>query len=230
MNWRDTPIHVTNRDNLDRGFRRLVAWLRQAGHGNITVIDNGSTWPPLLAFYDKSPELNVLRLTTNMGPYAFWHLGMQVQQAAPFVVTDPDVVPAVACPSDLVERMLWAMETLPATPCKVGPSLRVDNLPAHYRLHKEVVAWESQWWQRTVTVGESVVAYDALIDTTFALYKAGSGSWPSEGTHYRLAPPYELEHVPWYEDSRHPSEEAAYYREHIDTQWTHWTKLEGVTK
>lgn len=227
MDPKQTPIYITNYNNLERGFRRLLLWLRQAGHTNVIVLDNASTWPPLLEFYASSPELNVVGLPENRGPYALWHLGWHEMQEGPFVVTDPDVVPAPTCPNDLVAQMVKAMETLPATPCKVGPSLRVDNLPDHYRLKREVVAWERQWWQKPTADG---TAYDALIDTTMALYRSGSPSWPPVGTHYRLAPPYQLEHVPWYEDIQRPTEEARYYREHIDRQWTHWTRLEEVVK
>lgn len=219
MDWRETPIYVTNFNNLERGFRRLLAWLRANGHKNITVLDNASTWAPLLDFYAAQPELQVLRLAENKGPYAFWHLELHMQQATPFVVTDPDVVPAVTCPRDLVGKMLEGLETLPSAPCKVGPSLRVDNLPAHYHLRGEVVEWERQWWQRLTADGG---AYEALIDTTFALYKPGSVAWPPVGTHYRLAPPYTVEHIPWYEDSEHPSEERDHYQACARREYIHW--------
>jgi hypothetical protein len=226
VDYHEIPIYVTNFNNLDRGFRRLLAWLREAGHENVTVIDNGSTWPPLEEFYRDTPELMVVRLTENKGPYAFWHLGAHLKQETPFVVTDPDLVPSVTCPRDLVGRMLKAMGELPATPCKVGPSLRVDNLPSCYRHHLEVKGWEEQFWQRSVSDESGrLVAYDAQIDTTMALYAPGSDSWPQVGTHYRLAPPYTVEHVPWYEDSASPSEEAIFYARAIDRQWTHWSKL-----
>ena len=58
------------------------------------------------------------------------------------MVTDPDVVPTVTCPHDLVRRMLEALAASP-TVGKVGPSLRVDNLPPHYLLREEVVEWET---------------------------------------------------------------------------------------
>ena len=66
--WHYTPVFVTNFNNLERGFRRLLAWLRAAGYDNVTVVDNASTWPPLLEFYDRSPEVAVLRLTREQGP------------------------------------------------------------------------------------------------------------------------------------------------------------------
>lgn len=214
----DIPIFINNFNNLDRGFRRLLTWLRDAGYGNVTVIDNASTWPSLLEFYTQSPEPMVVHAGANLGPYALWTLGL-VPQSTPFVVTDPDVVPSVTCPYDLVGRLLEALETLPASPCKVGPSIRVDNLPDHYKHKREVVAWEQQFWQRPV---DGLGAYESLIDTTFALYLAGSVPWPAEGTHYRLAPPYCVEHVPWYEDSDKSNSEREYYQANARRDFIHW--------
>lgn len=219
IDWRGVPIFVTNFNNLERGFRCLLTWLRAAGHENITVLDNASTWPPLLEFYDRSPELQVVRLTENKGPYVFWQMLLHTQQTGPFVVTDPDVVPSVACPYDLVARMLESMETLPHMPCKVGPSLRIDNLPDHYIHKQEVMEWERQYWRYPTADGS---AYEALIDTTFALYKAGSTPWPKEGTHYRLAPPYTVEHVPWYEDSTKECPERTHYKACARKEFLHW--------
>jgi hypothetical protein len=219
MDWHQTPIFVTNFNNLDRGFKRLLTWLRRAGYEHVAVIDNASTWPPLLEFYEHLLEVQVMRLAENLGPYAFWHLGLHTRQLVPFVVTDPDVVPAVTCPHDLVGRLHEALSTLPSSPVKVGPSLRVDNLPACYNHREEVLAWEKQFWQRPTEDGR---AYEALLDTTFALYRPGSKAWPPEGTHYRLAPPYSMEHIPWYEDSVLTNAEREHYKAHARKEFVHW--------
>jgi len=218
MRWQDTPVYVTNFNNLERGFRRLVRWLRDAGHENVTVVDNGSTWGPLLDYYESEPELVVLRVGENKGPYAVWDLDLHNHGGGQFVVTDPDVVPAIDCPRDLVRRMIEVRERF-AGPTKVGPSLRIDNLPSCYGLREKVVAWEGQFWTRPTPEQD---AFHAEIDTTFALYDAGSPAWPG-GTYLRLAPPYTLEHLPWYEDSRSPSQELAYYVSSSNRAWTHWS-------
>jgi len=131
-----------------------------------------------------------------------------------------------------------AMDLLPASPCKVGPSLRIDDLPSQ---HQHIWDWEIQFWKKPTYVcldcrkqmgeclynmgkctGRSITAYDALIDTTFALYQPGSAAWHPERTHYRLAPPYVFRHLPWYETST--SEERDYYIRTSDARWTHWAR------
>ncbi len=209
-----TTVYITNRNNLERGFRQLVTWL-QASDTPIVVIDNWSTYPPLRDFYDHHHEIEVMWQTENLGPYAFWQLGLHKQQKKRFIVTDPDVVPSAECPRDLIALMHRMMDMNFG---KVGPSLRIDNLPDHYAKKQEVIAWERQFWERPV-IGSG--SYYADIDTTFAMYAPGSEVRPA-GECVRLAPPYSFEHVPWYEDNANPTAERAYYHEHARKEWTHW--------
>lgn len=215
MIWLETPIYIVNRDNLTRGFVLLLTWLHEAGHGNITVIDNASTYEPLLDFYEHIPAA-LIRTGRNLGPYAFWELGLHSAQSERFIVADPDTVPAPCCPSNLVQRLHQIMDKYQAS--KVGPSLRLDNLPNCYSQKQRVLDWEAQFWQKPTEAGD---AYDAQIDTTFALYEPGSLAWPP-GRYLRLAAPYLAEHLPWYEDSQRPTEECTYYRSHVESKWTNW--------
>lgn len=217
MDWRDTPVFVTNFNNLERGFRRLIEWLELIGMGNVTVIDNASTYGPLTEFYEGL-SLPLLRQPSNLGPYAFWELRMHEAVHSRYIVTDPDVLPAPDCPSDVVARMHEMMDKYQAG--KVGPSLRTDNLPDHFALKADVVAWEKQFWERLVPDGDVI---HAGIDTTFALYPPGATVQPG-GHSLRLAPPYSFEHLPWYEDTSNPTAEALYYRASLNPQWTHWSR------
>jgi len=216
MNWQDTRVFIINRDNMNRGFIQLLTWLASVGMRNVAVIDNGSTYPPVLDLYGKLSNVQLLRSDENLGPYAFWQLGLHQQQHERFIVTDPDVVPSADCPDDLIERMHQAMDREHVG--KVGPSLRIDNLPDSYARKSEVIAWEKQFWLHPA-IGQG--AYHADIDTTFALYQPHSECRPAGHT-LRLAPPYSVEHRPWYEDSAHPPDEAVYYRSHAKADLIHW--------
>lgn len=224
MNWHDVPIYITNRNNLDRGFRRLILWLREAGMHRVTILDNESTWPPLLDFYNKS-GLHVIHTGSNLGPHAFWTLGLHAAQDVPFIVADSDVVPT--CPFDLVRQLLFVLYEYDNV-AKVGPSLRIDNLPDHYDRKEAVLKWEGQFWQDPVRGRDASepMLYRAGIDTTFALYpprsEAGTSAWDAKAQHLRLGPPYVAEHVPWYDDTTHPSPELQHYRAHTSQQWSNW--------
>ena len=206
MTWKDTPCYIVNFCNLDRGFRRLVDWLLRAGMTNITVIDNNSTWPPLLEYYQTMKGITLLRQSENLGHEAFWKLGYHQYQTERFIVTDPDIVPDEHCPLDLVYRMHQIMDRYKA---KVGPGLRTDNMHPNYFKHDFQIDWEQQFLANPTPRKEG---HWALIDTTFALYEPGWGHWPEKCI--RLGPPYLANHIPWMEDSAVPNAEREFYKEH----------------
>ena len=215
--WRDTPCWILNFNNLDRGFRDLLLWLRRAGMARIAVLDNASTYQPLIDFYD-SPAMagiTLVRSPENLGFEAMWKLGLHLSPITPagsrYILTDPDCVPDKDCPLDLVRKMHEVADRY--APAKVGPALRVDNLHPSQAEHAQ--RCESDYWLRRV--GSD--CWDALIDTTFALYSSGWERWPQEAPHHarhlRLDFPYVAEHRPWYEDAAEPSAEARFYRAHV---------------
>jgi hypothetical protein len=216
MDFRDTPVFINNFCNLDRGFRQILEWLRRAGMTKIAVIDNASLYPPLLAFYD-SPAMEgiqLLRAGANLGPEAFWRLDLHLQQAGPFIVTDPDCVPDDKCPLDLVRKMMEVSERY--APAKVGPALRIDDLPACFAQRDHMRMCEADYWLRKYDAGD---CWNAAIDTTFSLLQPNWDRWPlaAQGgvQHVRLDFPYVVRHLPWYEDSANLSAEALYYRAHV---------------
>ena len=211
MKWQATPIFVINRNNLDRGFRKLHTWLIRVGMENVTVLDNGSTLAPLLIYYAEA-QVNVHCMGVNCGPYVLWRSLPESR----FIVTDADTVPDDACPDDLVRKLYEVMDRTRAV--KVGPGLRIDNLPDHYVHKAEVLKWEQQFQTPLVPEGDAVVAD---IDTTFALYEAGA-RYDTEGLRLRLTAPYVAQHIPWYEDSSQPNAERDFYKATANKEWIHW--------
>jgi len=212
-----TPVYIVNRDRLDTGFRQLVTWLNELEMMNIFVLDNKSTYPPLLDYYKfltAEKKAQIMFADKNGGPWVFWKAGLHLQQNQPFIVTDPDVVPASDCPNDIIEVMLKCLVFCPQV-TKIGPSLRIDNLPDTYDKKQSMLGSEGEYWNplRLETL-KGHPAYRAGIDTTFALYRPWSPLNRCHFTNYRLAPPYHFEHRPWYVDSANLSEEEIYYRTH----------------
>lgn len=50
--WRDVPIFINARDRLGV-MKRLIDWLLDAGYRNLIILDNNSTYPPLLEYYNN---------------------------------------------------------------------------------------------------------------------------------------------------------------------------------
>jgi SAM-dependent methyltransferase len=217
--WQDLPVFIINRDRCGT-LRTLVAWLTGLGMRTITIVDNDSTYPPLLEYYrslDPAGPVQVKFLKTNGGPYALWKLGLPQQLGTPYIVTDSDLIPAPGCPNDLIARMQALLAQHPECG-KVGAGLRLDNLSPDYGQSELVLRWEAQFWQRPA--GNGVFA--AAVDTTFALYPAGAPF--SNGPHnLRLGYPYLFEHRPWYVDEGHLDAEEVYYRAHASSEFANWS-------
>lgn len=218
----DYPIFINCRDRVTP-LRALVRWLERAGCTRIHLVDNNSTYPPLLDFYASTPH-TVIRLGRNQGHRAIWECGAVEEHAAGeyYVATDPDIVPVDECPPDALDRFRALLDGHPDR-AKVGFGLVIDDLPSHYRFTRQVQVWEGQFWAAEVEPG----VYDAPIDTTFALHRPGTaftapGVLPNHARSLRTGYPYVARHTAWYVDSRRPDAEERYYREHARGDVTHW--------
>src|SRR5690606_28311900 len=94
---------------------------------------------------------------------------------------------------------------------KVGPALRIDDIPDFYKHKKQVIDWEKQFWQHAL----EPEVYEAAIDTTFALYKPGYPRFHDlHGDFFkalRLGGKYTVRHGGWYVDNDNLTEEQVYY-------------------
>jgi hypothetical protein len=219
LDYKAIPILINARD-LFVPLRQLVIWLLEAGYTCIHVIDNDSSYPALLEFYNTMRrDIRVFRLGMNIGHTAIWDTKIldQLGVTGPYVWTDPDIVPIKECPTNVLEFFWAALQTYPHK-TKVGFGLCIDDLPEHYRFKREVITWESQYWEKKI----SPKLYDAPIDTTFALYRAGAGYKPINAA-LRTGFPYLARHAPWYEDLDRASDDLAYYLKNAKPGINNWS-------
>lgn len=202
-------------------LRRLLTWLEDEGLTNVVLVDNASTYPPLLDLYRETPH-RVIRLAQNWGHNSVWETGLVDTLALdrPYVVTDPDVVPDTTAHGAL-SHFARLLNSFPHH-VKVGFGLRIDDLPSHFERRDDVLAWEASAWENEVCPD----VFQAPIDTTFALYRASVRA-PTLGPSLRTGGRFVARHEPWYEDSRRPSEELRHYRAHARPDVTNWTKGTG---
>lgn len=219
---RSTPIVIVSRDRLSP-LTELVEWLEANGYENLVIVDNCSTFEPLLTYLDRSPH-HVVRLPENMGPVrSVWATGVleSVAGGRSFVVTDNDVVPDPGCPGDAVEFFAWVLNRYPSY-AKAGFGLRIDDLPTTYEHAAQVKGWEQPFWSRRIRGN----LYHAKIDTTFALYRPDSKF--VLGPAVRTGAPYLARHVPWYANSAELSEEERYYRANARPDVNTWDRGERI--
>lgn len=209
----DPPIFITTRDRVTQ-LRVLVEWLERAGHERITFIDNASTYEPLLEYLHATPH-SVLSLGANRGARVAWE-GDLVPVDEAYVVTDPDLIPLEECPMDAVEHLAELLERHQDLH-KAGLGLYLEDVPADL----PCLGWERQLVEPAKEREPGV--YTSMIDTTFALHRAGTG-FTFEAL--RCGFPYQVRHMPWYVRPEEADPELAYYLEHAlrgDGGTTSWT-------
>ncbi len=214
------PIIINNFNRLSL-LRQQVEWLHDCGHYNLHIVDNNSTYEPLLAYYKTVPA-TVYFLDKNMGHEALWrtHIYQRFSHEY-YVYTDPDVLPTNSTPKDFMQFFYDVLRSH-ATIEKCGFGLHYDDLPDHYPKKAEVIKWESQFYKEEISSG----LFKSKIDTTFALYKPGASYQCWENT-IRTGSPYLLRHMPWYEDPAQPDDETKYYMEHAEAASSWYKTIEG---
>lgn len=216
----DVPVIINSYNRLNC-LRELVAWLVRAGQRRLYIIDNASEYQPLLTYLERLEAgrvAAVVRLNQNTGHLALWQqdilsrLGIESE----FVYTDPDVVPADSCPSDVI-GLLQAVLANNDQIAVAGLGLRLDDLPDSYRFKAQAIGWEQQFWRIPAAPG----LFLAPIDTTFALYRPGSGHClGSPGI--RTGWPWLAAHLSWYVDEARLSDEDLFYRRTAARGTSHW--------
>ena len=198
------PVIINNFNRLEY-LQKLIIWLEEVGMTNIIILDNASTYPPLLEYY-KNTAHRVIFLGRNVGYLALWEAGIFEEFRNNFYIyTDPDILPTEECPKDFIDVFLEILAKN-ADVKKVGFSLKIDDIPDFYKRKADVLAIENTYWKRK----RSEDTFDAPIDTTFALYRPKAyGDHQTKAL--RTAPPYSARHLPWYVDSDNLPEEEKFY-------------------
>ena len=205
IDYRDIPVIINNYNRINH-LTQLIDWLEKAEMRNIYIIDNASTYPRLLSYYNQIKH-TVIKLNVNIGYKALWDTSIHIWfKGLPYIYTDPDILPVEECPLDAIKHFQEILDKY-AHINKVGFGLHIEDIPDHYANKSDVLKWEMKYWENPV----SEHLYKADIDTTFALYRAFSvkQQW---GKTLRTGGKYLSRHLPWYENSDSLSEEELYFR------------------
>lgn len=194
--------------------------LSQIPQARIIIVDNASTYEPLLEWYKTCPYA-IYRCRENLGQNAAWKSGVvwDWKGGDYYVVSDPDL-DLSGVPLDMLDYLEEAYVRWP-TVQKAGLSLQIDDLPDHFPQKAEVQKWEAQFWRERL----DPQFYHAPVGHTFALYNRQRPcvSWLQPMCSVRAAQPYTARHQPWYLDSSNLPEEFLQYAKKSRDKHTHWT-------
>ena len=206
----NVPIFINARDRLGV-MKKLIDWLLGAGYRNIIILDNDSTYPPLLEYYselDKDSRVKIITLGKNFGYKALWDSKIleYLHISTPYVYTDPDVLPAENCPKDIV-RQLYEILDAHREIRKVGLGLIYEDITFYDRENWQ--KHEAEFYKSGYIDGK--IAY-ANVDTTFALY-SNTRSY-SLRLSLRTLGDLRARHLPWYFDYDNLPADEKYYIDH----------------
>ena len=196
---------IINR-NLLSTLKHTVEFLQRNDKIEVWILDQNSTYPPLLDYYSTNP-CNIYYCKANIGHLAYWSV-QELHDDNYFIVCDPDCT-YNGIPDDWLDVMLSVLND--TTVFKVGFSIDVSNLPPT-TLGKHQKEYQQIFWKDKNKYG-----WIADIDTTFALYRPNSQFGYSA---IRLDVPYTMQHYPWYIIEDNITEEWMYYLSNVEKSST----------
>lgn len=224
----EVPVLI-NSFNQPTYLRKMIEQLRAVEHGEIVVLDQCSTYPPLLDYLSEiEREVTVVRLRDNNGPHWLFTSGLSLTLPEFFVYTDPDILFPPDMPPTLIGDLMRAATFLQAT--KVGLALDISRPSDMKRANISIggaeysfAGWEQQFWERPLSL-DDLELYRAPVDTTFALYsRARFDALAREFKRqqafdcmdtpdsFRLGGRYTSVHLPWMVDDLLPREEFEFF-------------------
>jgi len=203
------PIIIINYNRL-ADLKILVNFLLQRKHKNIVIIDNNSTYPPLLGYYKEiENSVTIERMSKNYGHMVFWENKELYKKYSEgyHIITDADIIPNKNLPLNYVQQLIDILDKNKNV-TKVGFALKIDDIPDFYQHKQKVLDWEKKHWENTIRDN----LYLNELDTTFAIYPP----------HYqydlfnfyfaiRVAGDFTAKHNGWYIDDKNLTEEEEYY-------------------
>ena len=239
---KNIPIIILNKDRFEP-LKELVGSLQVRGYTNISVIDNKSTYEPLLNWYSRvASTITIFRNEVDATLYdnSTFHRLAVVLNVSPFkeimegyyIHTDSDVVLDDTVPHDFVEHMLEVSNEYPDVD-KIGLGLRLNDIP-DTPYGRGIVEYEKPYWDKRLA-HQKYEIYDAPVDTTFALYRPGKPTLLGPNS-IRMCGDYMIRHLPWYYDINNLPLDELHYIKNLESNkgpaysWRVKEELRGTGK
>lgn len=203
----EISVIINNRDLLSWPKAMVNKLRTMKGVKEIIIIDNGSSYRPLMKWYKETPIR--VEFLDNIGHTAPWKSGIIDELKTDlYVVTDPDL-DIENLPEDTLLIMATHLQRLPQAE-KIGLSLQTDDIPAespyanHVTEHANRIA-------NAIPRNDGLISYP--VDTTFAIYdRRILKDYKICGL--RMPHPYVARHIPWHVVK--PEGEFLYYLDHVE--------------
>lgn len=219
------PLIIPNFNQLHYTVNLINWWNYYTANAPVFIIDNASTYKPLLEFYRKNhfKNLKVVRCKeNNCGNNLRQFLAWSSVDYPYYCISNPDIMPHPATPENFLELFKHCIDA--GKYHHVGFQLKIDDLP-EYIDNIEVIREKEAPFRKNarniIFKGKVYKAFKAPIDLTFSMYYAGNGGWKWPHTpdwwnnSLRILEAY---HFGWYIDPDTRIDDHIYYFSHCKSK------------
>jgi hypothetical protein len=212
------PIYIPTFNNPTY-TSNFISQLERFNLNKITVVDNASTFPPMVKLLNEiSNKYELIRLNKNRGPHLLIR-DLNYYEKLPnyFILSDPDIEISRNIPEDFINTLIEVSEEFKIG--KVGLALAIpkeEELIEKFIYmdgeKRSLIEWEEQFWENEVgktSQGDSI--FLTTLDTTFALYNKKYFNLEDRYKSLRIGGRYTSKHLGSYAKTIVPQEENEYY-------------------
>lgn len=203
----NVTVVLNNRNLLSWPKAMIERILQFKSLAEIIIVDNDSTYEPLLEWYLTIPH-RIIRVK-NIGHQAPWVPEINSQIKTDFyIVSDPDL-DLSSTPIDCIEHLAMCLIRFKEMG-KVGLGLDISTVPKESPYFSHVNSHEKQFWDLPLIAN---LIRPAPVDTTFAIYnKKLMNFYQVAGG--RADMPYMARHLPW--EIVDKDDEFSHYLQHAN--------------
>lgn len=198
---KDIPIVIISWNSLT--FTKKFIEQMKKFSNPIIVLDNKSTFQPLLDYYKEIKEklkdrIDIRLLDQNYGHEVYKILADKLPKI--YLLSDPDIEINKNMPKNFVEIMLNLSEKYKSN--RVGLALNITDKDIIQKCSNQnptsqnpssVIEGEKKYWTNPIKDDKDYELYWAEVDTTFCLINTNYN-----GNHIRIAGDFTAKHLPFY--------------------------------
>jgi len=174
---------------------------------DIIIIDNNSSYKPLLNYYKNDFKYTLLQQKTNKGHTVYQEDSLQKLTGDVFILTDPDLEFNSKLPINFIQNLIDISNYFQVV--RAGFALEIDSDDINTTIKCDnytIKDWEIQFWKKQMNYpnDSTLKLFSAPIDTTFSLVNK---RWlpPNhfichDNSSIRVAGNYTCKHLPWYKN------------------------------
>jgi len=195
------PIFIISYNNYTH-VKNMVEQL-QKYTTNINIIDNCSTYPPLISYLKYiENKVRVIYKDQNYGHRVVYRPEIQELMGEKYIITDPDLQLNPNMPSNFIEILDKLTEKYKV--CRIGLALDISSDDIDLKIMKKLINYgestniysvELAYWQRPIP-DDKYELYLAPTDTTFSFINKKYNYVEYDG--FRIAGAFTCKHKPYH--------------------------------